>query len=78
MGTYLLRDIDPTLWERVKARAVTEGRSLRGLILWLLAKSRRWEGALMALMLGALYRALRGRACGRGRRAEGGRGSGGL
>jgi hypothetical protein len=38
MGTYLLRDIDPTLWERVKARAGTEGRSLRGLILWLLAK----------------------------------------
>ena len=38
MSTYLLRDIDPTLWQRVKVRAVTEGRSLRGLILWLLAK----------------------------------------
>ena len=38
MPSYILRDIDPKLWERVKQRAGDEGRSLRGLILWLLAK----------------------------------------
>lgn len=35
---FLLRDVPDSLWQRVKARAETEGRSLRGLILWLLAK----------------------------------------
>lgn len=38
MASYILRDVDPDLWARVKARAETEGRSLRGLILWLLTK----------------------------------------
>lgn len=38
MTTYLLRNIDPDLWERVKVRATSEGRSLRGLILWLLER----------------------------------------
>lgn len=37
MPSYILRDIDPDLWSRVKSRATAEGRSLRGLILWLLA-----------------------------------------
>ena len=38
MPSYILRDIDPDLWSRVKARAEPEGRSLRGLILWLLTR----------------------------------------
>lgn len=38
MPSYILRNIDPKLWESVKARAETEGRSLRGLILWLLTR----------------------------------------
>jgi hypothetical protein len=38
MPSYILRNIDPDLWERVKVKAVSEGRSLRGLILWLLEK----------------------------------------
>jgi hypothetical protein len=36
MPAYILRDIDIELWTRVKERAASEGRSLRGLILWLL------------------------------------------
>jgi hypothetical protein len=38
MPSFILRNIDPDLWLRVKARAESEGRSLRGLILWLLTK----------------------------------------
>jgi hypothetical protein len=38
MPAYTLRDIDTDLWTRVKERAATEGRSLRGLILWLLER----------------------------------------
>ena len=33
---YILRDIDRDLWARVTVRATSEGRTLRGLILWLL------------------------------------------
>jgi hypothetical protein len=33
MPSYILRNIDPTLWERVKARAAKEGHSLRWLFL---------------------------------------------
>lgn len=29
MPSYLLRDIDEKLWRRVKARAASEGRTLR-------------------------------------------------
>lgn len=38
MPAYILRNIDPDLWKRVKERAAAEGRSLRGLILWLLQR----------------------------------------
>jgi plasmid stability protein len=38
MPSFILRNIDEDLWNRVKARAKDEGRSLRGLILWLLTK----------------------------------------
>jgi hypothetical protein len=38
MPSYILRNIDADLWERVKARASEDGRSLRGLIMWLLEK----------------------------------------
>jgi hypothetical protein len=31
--TYLLRDIDPKLWKRFKARAQAEGRNLRFVLL---------------------------------------------
>ena len=31
-----LRDIDPALWVAVRVKATREGRSRRGLILWLL------------------------------------------
>lgn len=34
--TYLLRDVDPDLWKRVKSKAAREGISLRDLILRLL------------------------------------------
>lgn len=36
MPAYILRDIDPDLWERVKARAQADGIALRALILALL------------------------------------------
>ena len=36
MATYILRTIDPVLWDRVKARAGIEGWPLRALILALL------------------------------------------
>jgi hypothetical protein len=35
--TYLLRDIDPKLWAKVQAKAKSEGRTARGVILLLLA-----------------------------------------
>jgi hypothetical protein len=37
MSAYILRNIDPTLWESVKAQAAKEGRPLRFVILALLA-----------------------------------------
>ena len=36
MPAYILRSIDPALWESVKARATAEGRPLRFIILSLL------------------------------------------
>jgi hypothetical protein len=36
--TFLLDRIDVDTWARAKARAETEGRTMRGLILWLLTK----------------------------------------
>jgi hypothetical protein len=36
MPTYLLRDVDAELWEKVKARAATEGRNMRWVLLRLL------------------------------------------
>jgi hypothetical protein len=36
MPSYILRNIDPELWGKVAAKATAEGRTLRGLILWLL------------------------------------------
>lgn len=36
MPNYILRNIDPDLWAKVKARAASEGRPLRWLILKLL------------------------------------------
>lgn len=36
MPNYILRNIDPALWEKVSKKADAEGRTLRGLILWLL------------------------------------------
>lgn len=38
MPSYILRDIDPQLWQRVKARAEREGHPLRWVILTLLTK----------------------------------------
>ena len=38
MPSYILRNIPDDLWVRVKARAESDGRHLRGLILWLLTK----------------------------------------
>lgn len=35
---YILRGIDRDLWARVTVRATREGRTLRGLILWLLTQ----------------------------------------
>lgn len=32
MASYILRDIDPELWKRVKAKAALEGVSLKALI----------------------------------------------
>lgn len=40
---YLLRDIPEDLWNRVKARTSTDGRTLRGLMLWLLTKYAKGE-----------------------------------
>lgn len=36
MPTYILRTIDPSLWETVKARAAVDGLPLRRIILALL------------------------------------------
>jgi predicted HicB family RNase H-like nuclease len=41
MASYILRDIDPELWKRVKAKAALEGVSLKALIERLL---RAWLG----------------------------------
>jgi hypothetical protein len=38
MLNYLLRNIDPDLWEKVKARAEKEGHPLRWVILRLLGR----------------------------------------
>ncbi|HKE44568.1 MAG TPA: hypothetical protein VKB41_08520 [Steroidobacteraceae bacterium] len=35
---YLLRNIDRKLWKRVTAKAEAEGRTIRGLILFLLER----------------------------------------
>lgn len=43
LPAYVLRDIPEPMWEKVKARAEKEGRSLRGLILWLLTKYAKGE-----------------------------------
>ena len=37
MPSFILRKIDPDLWERVKAQATKEGRPLRWVLLRLLA-----------------------------------------
>jgi hypothetical protein len=37
MSSYLLRDIDPTLWKKAKDRAEKEGHSLRWVIFQLVA-----------------------------------------
>lgn len=37
MPSYILRNIDPDLWERVKAKADTDGVAMRAIILALLA-----------------------------------------
>jgi plasmid stability protein len=34
--TYLIRDIDPDLWTRVKVRAAREGESIRSVLIRLL------------------------------------------
>lgn len=36
MSSFILRKIDPALWERVKGRANGDGLSLRGVVLALL------------------------------------------
>lgn len=43
--TYLLRDIDPELWTRVKVRAAREHHSIRHLLLCFLRAyvSGRWQ-----------------------------------
>jgi hypothetical protein len=39
---YLLKNVDPALWRRVKARAAAEGKTIRSLLLhWL----RKYGGA---------------------------------
>ena len=38
MPTYILRDLPPELWDRVKVRAALEGRPLRALLLELLRR----------------------------------------
>lgn len=35
---YILRNIDPSLWKKFKARAASEGRSLRWLLIELIKK----------------------------------------
>lgn len=38
MPNYILRDIDPGLWARLKARAVADGMSLKAVFLALLER----------------------------------------
>jgi predicted DNA binding CopG/RHH family protein len=38
VSEYILRDIDETLWKRVKSKAAAEGISIKALILKLLEK----------------------------------------
>lgn len=38
MSSFILRKIDPELWEAFKARAQSEGRSLRWLVLELIRR----------------------------------------
>ena len=35
---YYLKDVDPDLWRKVKSRAATEGKSIKGVIIELLKK----------------------------------------
>jgi hypothetical protein len=42
MASYILREIDPDLWRRVKSKAALEGVSIKGLIERLL---RAWLAA---------------------------------
>lgn len=37
MASYILRQIDDAFWTKVKARAASEGRSLKGALLHVLA-----------------------------------------
>jgi hypothetical protein len=37
MPAYIIRNIDPELWKKAKARAATEGRGLRWVLLTLIA-----------------------------------------
>ncbi len=32
MASYILRDIDPELWKRVKAKAASEGKTVKDMI----------------------------------------------
>ena len=32
MASYILRDIDPELWKRVKAKAATQGQTVKDMI----------------------------------------------
>jgi hypothetical protein len=41
MGSYILRDIEPELWARVKERARREGKPVRWVILNLLRQYAR-------------------------------------
>lgn len=38
MPNYILRNVDDSLWERFKAKAAEDGRSLKGALLWLIQR----------------------------------------
>jgi hypothetical protein len=46
--TYLLRDVDRTIWRRARSRAVLEGRSMRDVIVDLLDKWA-YDGGIVGL-----------------------------
>lgn len=53
--SFILRDIDPALWRKVKAKAALEGATVKAVILKLLAK---WVSCIVAMLaVGCAYQA---------------------